>query len=77
MANQWNDLLTRLSKANGSDLKLCFATINDEIKSSLQIKGSADGIAAAPLARLLLLLALGISDEERIVSAGTIKLRNV
>lgn len=77
MARQWNDLLTRLSKASGSDLKLCFSTMNDEIKSSLQIKGSADGVTAAPMARLLLLITLGISDDERIASAGTIKLNTV
>lgn len=77
MANQWSDLLTRMSKSSSAELKTCFSAINSEIRSSLQTKGSADGIAAAPMARILLFITLGMSDDERLASEGSIKLNTV
>lgn len=66
MDYKWQTLLEKMTSAEASRLQACFTAIDDEIRSSLKQRGSSDGISAASLARLLLLVSIGKSDNERI-----------
>lgn len=71
--NRWESLLKGIEQTGKSAVADCFQRINEQIKSSLTSRVGADDFSAPPLARILVLMAIGISDEKRLLDKGGTK----